>query len=288
MFIRDPVCCPFANLLFHPIITQSSAMNRRNPGIWPPAPSASSQINGGNAAANPGDPQSFALFSPLHYEPNYAYPLLIWLHGPLDNEAQLRHVMPLVSLRNYTAVAPRGTVSQADSFPQLTSQRYECFGWDQSPDHIECAERRVLRCLEMAQKKYHVAPHRVFLAGLECGGTMALRIGLRNPDLFAGLLSFGGAFPTTDAPLANIELARGLPLFFCTSRLSALYPETQVCEHLRLFHSAGMNVTLRQYPGEDGLTDLMLADMDRWLMEQIAQPRDSATVAEGSLSALES
>src|SRR5688500_15821791 len=48
------------------------------------------------------------LFAPLHYEPNYAYPLVVWLHGPGDDERQLQRVMPLVSMRNYVAAAPRG------------------------------------------------------------------------------------------------------------------------------------------------------------------------------------
>ena len=41
-----------------------------------------------------------AFFAPLHYESNYAYPLLVWLHGSGDDESQLKRIMPLVSLRN--------------------------------------------------------------------------------------------------------------------------------------------------------------------------------------------
>src|SRR4051794_5650794 len=51
-----------------------------------------------------------ALFTPLHYERNYAYPLIVWLHGPGDDERQLKRIMPLVSMRNYGAAGPRGTV----------------------------------------------------------------------------------------------------------------------------------------------------------------------------------
>ena len=48
-------------------------------------------------------------FAPLHYEPNYSYPLIVWLHGPHNNELELKQIMPLVSMRNYVAAAPRGT-----------------------------------------------------------------------------------------------------------------------------------------------------------------------------------
>ena len=52
-----------------------------------------------------------ALFAPMHYESNYAYPLIVWLHGANDDERQLKRIMPFVSLRNYVAVSPRGTVT---------------------------------------------------------------------------------------------------------------------------------------------------------------------------------
>ena len=45
--------------------------------------------------------------APLHYERNYAYPLVVWLHGPGDNERQLQRIMPLVSMRNFVSIGPR-------------------------------------------------------------------------------------------------------------------------------------------------------------------------------------
>ena len=39
--------------------------------------------------------------------------------------------------------------------------------------------------------------------------------------------------------------------------------------YARLFHAAGMSVTLRQYPGGDDLNTQMLHDIDVWLMEQV-------------------
>src|SRR6185503_16233240 len=50
----------------------------------------------------------FTTFAPIHYEERYAYPLLVWLHGDAGSEQELRQIMPLVSMRNYVAIAPRG------------------------------------------------------------------------------------------------------------------------------------------------------------------------------------
>jgi len=206
-------------------------------------------------------------FAPLHYESNYGYPLLVWLHGGGDSEHQLRRIMPHISLRNYVAVAPRGTLE----VPRH-SGRGTGFSYVQNPDHVSQAHDRVRFAIDEAQRRFNIRPDRIFLAGYECGGTMAFRIAVREPFEFAGVISLCGAFPAQGAPLANLNSLRQLPLFVASCRQGQSYPPHQVCDDLRLFHSAGMSITLREYPGEDGLSPSMLADVDRWIMEQITSP----------------
>jgi phospholipase/carboxylesterase len=216
----------------------------------------------------------YTLFGPLHYEPNYAYPLIVWLHGPDDSEQQLKRIMPLISLRNYVAVAARGTAKSAAGG----------FNWRQSEEHIQAADERVVECIEAASEKFNVAADRVFLAGYGSGGTMAFRIALQNPQRVAGVLSFGGPLPTGHAPLAQLQAARRLAVFVACTRASRNYPTSVVCDDLRLLHTAGMSIVLREYPGDDGLTTHMLADMDRWVMEQITSagsPRSEEARSEG-------
>lgn len=203
----------------------------------------------------------YSIFAPLHYEPNYAYPLIVWLHGPGDDERQLLRVMPLISMRNYLSIGPRGPHAMGNGKPG--------YQWTASDSDLFAAEQSVFDCLEIMQQKYHVARHRVFLGGYQCGGTTAFRIGLKYPQRFAGILSVGGSFPTTNAPLAYLDDARQLPLFIAQGRDSHLYPVEKTCEELRLFHSAGMHVTLRQYPCGDELNTQMLHDMNVWVMEQV-------------------
>ena len=249
--------------------------------------------------AEPDQPPH-TLFAPLHYERNYAYPLIVWLHGPDDNESQLKRIMPSVSLRNYVAIAPRGTAASAAraGLPSSAAASMSAggpaagpagqaapaaFHWRQTEEHIEAAEQRVLDCLAAAGEKFHIAAGRTFLAGYGCGGTMALRVALRQPRHFAGVLSFGGGFPTGHAPLAHLAQLRRLSIFVACNRASQRYPSAVVCDDLRLLHSAGMSIVLREYPGPDGLTPQMLSDMDRWLMEQITGG-DAARASESTPS----
>jgi phospholipase/carboxylesterase len=184
-----------------------------------------------------------AVFAPLHYETNYAYPLLIWLHGPGADERHLKHIMPHISMRNYVAVAPRGTLHRSR---EDARQRYS---WRQHAGQIAEAEQRVFDCIEAAQERFNIARHRIFLAGFDCGGTMSFRLAMDHPQRFAGALSLGGPFPKGRNPLANLPHIRKVPLFLAYGRESQACPAEEVC---------GNEISSR-----------MLSDMDRWMMEQV-------------------
>ncbi|MDA0657977.1 MAG: alpha/beta hydrolase-fold protein [Planctomycetota bacterium] len=212
-----------------------------------------------------------SLFSPIHYEANYAYPLLVWLHDVASTERQLRTVMPRISLRNYVAVAVRGQDGLTGSAgPTLTSAATN-FSWFQSADGIELASDLVSQSIELAQEKFHIDPRRVFLAGAGVGGTMALRLALRTPRRFAGVISLGGPLPERHLPLAAINTARQqLRVLLTQSRTDNDYHTPQLCGDLRLLHSAGIDVTVRQYPQQDYLGQAQLSDVDTWIMDQLS------------------
>ncbi len=203
------------------------------------------------------------IFTPMHYERHYAYPLIVWLHGPDDDERQITRVLPLVSTRNYVGVGPRGT---------LALDTPGTFAWSQDPRHIALAESRVMAAVAAVRRRLNVSASRIYLAGFDCGGTMALRIALNQPSAFAGVMSIGGAFPNTLRPLAQLRQARRLSFVLAAGRHSQDYPEERLCADLRLCHAANLPVCVRQYVCCDDLTTHMLSDMNRWVMGQLTTP----------------
>jgi phospholipase/carboxylesterase len=203
----------------------------------------------------------YSLFVPLHYEPRYAYPLLVWLHAEGGNERELRQLMPHVSVRNYVAASARGVTDVEGAA--------HGYSWQQTPSEIGEAAERVRQCIDAASERFNVHAERVFIAGNGSGGTMALRLALQFPEWFAGAASLGGPMPTGHAPLGRVKEARTMPLLLASCRESADYPPARVADDLRLLHAAGISLSLRQYPGEHELTTVMLADLDRWLMERV-------------------
>lgn len=254
---------------------QSAGLDQ-SAGLGNSAPVGQSAVKAsvGQLQFNAGE-DGLSFFAPLHYERNYAYPLLVWLHGPGDNERQLKRIMPLVSLRNYVGLALRGTrlpnpVSRGGRAPGNWAGAG--FGWPQSEANVAVGEQAILDGIQLACARYRIARHRVFLAGFDCGGTMAFRVAMRHPEQFAGVLSLCGAFPVGRQSLSRLQAARRVPLLMAVGRDSQRYPAPHVCRDLRLLHSAGMHLTLRQYPCGHEISPWMLSDMDRWMMEHIQGP----------------
>ena len=96
-----------------------------------------------------------------------------------------------------------------------------------------------------------------------------MRVAMKSPAAFAGVASLCGAFPVGNAPLSNLKACRQLPIWMTAGREGERYTTDQACDELRLFHAAGMSVSLRQYPGGDELDTVMLRDMNAWMMELI-------------------
>lgn len=244
-------------------------MNRlRSPAAAPsspPAPQAKAyvpQIEMGSASTVVHGDSPAMLFAPIHYERNYAYPLVVWLHSDGTDERQLLRLMPQLSLRNYVGVAPRAPTAGG-----VAETRY--LGWTRSLADSSAVEQAVFDAVESAQRRYHIASHRIFLAGADAGGTAALRTALAYPSFFAGALSFGGEFPSGGAPLARLHEVRRLPLFLAYDESTAAQQDETLDAQLRLFYTACMHVMLRRYPQQSQLGRQMLADADRWMMDLV-------------------
>jgi phospholipase/carboxylesterase len=202
----------------------------------------------------------YRTLSPAHYVPKHAYPLIIWLHSEADNERQLINIMRHVSDQNYVAIAPRGPLTEACGYT---------YTWSQAETAVYAARQYVHDCVRIAREKFNVNREHMFLAGLHSGGTMALRIALAEPELFAGAVSIGGKFPLGCQSLLRYKAAQDLPLLMMRGLEAEHYTEADVCEELRLVHAAHLQAHFRHYNCGDELRVPMLQDLNRWCMERV-------------------
>lgn len=181
------------------------------------------------------------IFVPQAYEAAYDYPLVVWLADaarPFD----LGRTMARTSLRNFLAVHPAP-------------------GGD--------PETRVWKAIDRVRDRWSIHPRRIYLAGQGSGGSDAFRIACRAPEAFAGVVSLGGAFPVDEGLFAAAARVRRLPMLLCLRRDVVSADPAPIDRALRLFHAAGATLSLRIYPGAVDLSRAALADVNRWLMEDV-------------------
>ena len=102
---------------------------------------------------------------PMHYEKNYRYPLVVWLHSDMETSDEIHQVMPKLSMRNCVAVAPNCSNGGR---------------WQQDLDSIEAAHTAVINSVEMAMTRFSINPGRIFIGGFGGGGTMAFRVAMER------------------------------------------------------------------------------------------------------------
>lgn len=189
------------------------------------------------------------LFMPLGHEPGYDYPLLVWLSdataaAEAGRPFDLGRVMTRVSLRNHVAVQPVAAAGE---------------------DRADA----VWRSIERVSERVAIHRHRIFLVGQGSGGTDAFRIACRHPDEFAGVVSLGGPFPLDEGLFARLAEIRRLPMLLCCQRSGVISGAAHTDRMLRLFHAAGAALAMRIYPGRDDLSRAALADVNRWVMDEV-------------------
>ena len=174
----------------------------------------------------------------------------------------------LVSMRNYVSVGPRGPRGNANGTASPGPNK-----WGRGvghPEHVRVPGTG-------GRQIQHCRPPGVF--GRTHGGRddgvsdwTAVAASVRRRPLAGWTVSQWQLAPGPFQP------ARQLPLFIAQGRESEQYPVERTCDELRLFHAAGMHVTLRQYPWGDELNPQMLHDMNVWIMEQVTgEPSEPET-----------
>jgi phospholipase/carboxylesterase len=216
--------------------------------------------------------QATSFFLPSRYEENYRYPLVVWLHEDGASQRELAEVMPHISTQNFVGVGVRAT--------RACDSAGHRFQWLQSPLGTAVAEESIFAAIDLAARRFSIHPDRVYLAGYREGGTMALRVGLRNSRQFDGVISIDGPLPRGGRPLVNLESARNLAVLSAVAMEGERYPMHVVCEDIKLWHAARLRMEMRQYTVDDCLVTEVLRDVNAWIMARVTGTQPVGCVPE--------
>jgi phospholipase/carboxylesterase len=205
-------------------------------------------------------------FLPRGYEPNYPYPLLVFLHGHGSTEEQILRFAPRLSRQNYICIAPRGPVTLP-----LRNDGQLSFSWGPEDQDDPLVEDYVIRAIQQTRREYHVHSERIYLVGFKEGAALAYRLALLYPEKFAGVISLNGAMPRRGCPLLRLPEVRGLRVLIGHGIANPIIPLTLARQDHRLCYNAGMSVRMHTYPTTHRIHVEMLRDIDRWVQGHIEE-----------------
>lgn len=203
--------------------------------------------------------RAVAMFAPDSYEENYAYPLVIWLHGHGGNEREIDDVMTGISTQNYLGLSFRGNRTLAAGYSGE-------FSWSKDEEAFNEFRDDLFETVRLVRQSYHIHSERIFLAGVDAGADLALRLLLDRPEWFAGVVSIGGTLPQNDQPLARYRDLQGKQVLLASGSQDGLTPVLSMVSTGRLLHSAGMNISSRVFDSGQTATPEMLSLVNEWVM----------------------
>lgn len=152
------------------------------------------------------------LYVPADYSEEYAYPVLVFLHGAgergEDNEAQLKHVIqnlfhdPESPVYQSIVVVPQCPEGKQWVMTPWAEGNYAVNDVEESPEL-----RTVLSYLEELEREYNINKDRIYVMGISMGGFGTWDLIMRHTELFAAAMPVcGGADPSYAEKLKDLPI----------------------------------------------------------------------------------
>lgn len=240
-FFDGPLFCDAETPMLRELETERRTDPLHSDGTW--------RVVADWAPGPGGKPQS--LFIPEHYEPKYAYPLLVWI-AEEGADCDLAEMMPDISTRNFFGLMITLPSEAADRNPDSSTT-------------LEAIKSAVLNI----RSRFHIHSERIYLASVDAGAQCALDLVLQKPEWFGGAVVLGGRVPSVKRSLGDFEHLQGKRVLL-GSRESNSHSVEALQQTGRLLHSAGIDVETQQLDDVAELTQRTLRLVNRWMMEGIA------------------
>ena len=145
----------------------------------------------------------YGLYVPRDYDANKSYPLMVALHGLHSNPRQILGYPGFTKLaqeHGYILAAPMGYNTKGWYGGRgQTSRRL-------NPENLgELSEKDVMNVLKIVRAEFNVDSKRIYLMGHSMGGGGTWHIGIKYPDIWAGLAPVAPATFRSPGDLSKIR-----------------------------------------------------------------------------------
>jgi len=173
---------------------------------------------------------------PKNYDTTKTYPLIIAMHGWGSNPVDFSKALEKIpDYTDYILSCPYG--------PYIMGKA--SFGWSEFED----AEKRIIETIEYMDIHYKIDKEHRILLGFSQGGTTAYYLGLKDANLFKGIIAIAGYYDSTFNQYLNTAKEKGIRFVVL---LGEDEPEQRIDANLnglKALINAGVSVSFQAYAG---------------------------------------
>lgn len=181
---------------------------------------------------------------PTYYEQEAPLPLVIGLHGTGGSAEQFERDYGFprkAGQAGYIMVYPDGVRSDGPLGIRTWNAGYCC---DYAADHQVNDVGYISRLLDSMQRRFHIDPKRVYVAGMSNGAMMAYRLAAALPDRIAAIAPVSGPVVATEP----VPTGRPVPVLHIHSALDTKIP-----------YAGGIGIGGYYYPPVDSVLQVWAA-----------------------------
>ncbi len=199
-----------------------------------------------------GMAMEYQIYVPTTYNAATSSPLMVLLHGLGSNPGGVIRYQGMTDFaeeRGYIVVAPMGYNSRGWYGSRGTGRASERGDAAQDPDNLgELSEMDVMNVLELTLEAYNIDRDRVYLAGHSMGGGGTYHIGIKYPDIWAGL---GPVAPAIYGSPDALMAIRHIPVIVIQGDEDRLVPVATTRTWVAKMEELGMTYQYVEIPGGD-------------------------------------
>jgi phospholipase/carboxylesterase len=208
--------------------------------------------------------------------PNPVYSF-VWLHGLGADGNDFAPIVPELVSPQWPAarfVFPHAPVQPVTINNGMSMRAwYDIHGFDASARQDDDGIRTSIRHAEalIAREVERGVPHeRIFLAGFSQGGAIALAGGLRHAEKLAGIIALSTYLPlATTLPAERSAANAQTPIFWGHGTADPVVVLKRGEDSRALLESLGYRVAWHTYPMPHSVSPQEIADLRRWIGEQM-------------------
>ena len=200
---------------------------------------------------------------------------VIWMHGLGADGNDFVPIVPELNLPNSPGI--RFVFPHAPMHPVTINGGYVMRAWYDviAPDLTARQDQEgILKSAEAVNEIIHeleqggFPANKIILAGFSQGGAMALQIGLRTTENFAGILALSTYLPLADElPVPPASQREEIPVFMAHGLYDPVIPIDAAQISKQRLTSLGYQVAWKEYPMEHTVCTDEISDISDWLKQ---------------------